>query len=119
MTDTTTSHVEHDTGHGEAPGVTEHGHPSDGQYVVVALVLGAVTGIEVAVYYISAIPKHLLTTMLIVMSGVKFTAVVLWFIHLKFDSRVFRRLFATGLVLAFAVFLIVLTTMHFYSPSRR
>jgi hypothetical protein len=30
----------------------------------------------------------------------------------------FRRLFATGLALAFAVFLIFLTTLHFYSPSR-
>src|SRR5439155_2349328 len=116
---TETTHVEHEASHGEAPGVTAHGHPSDGQYVIVALVLGAVTGIEVAVYYISAIPKHLLTTMLIVMSGVKFTAVVLWFMHLKFDNRMFRRLFVTGLVLALAVFLVFLSSLHFYAPSRR
>jgi cytochrome c oxidase subunit 4 len=116
MTDTTTTHhVEApDQPHDESP----HPHPSDRQYIIVALVLGAITSIEVAIYYITAIPKHLLSVMLIAMSAVKFTAVVLWFMHLRFDSRLFRRLFVTGLVLAFAVMLIFLSSLHFYSPSR-
>ncbi|MCU1463322.1 MAG: cytochrome oxidase subunit [Acidimicrobiales bacterium] len=112
MTDTATSHEVEPHTH------DERAHPSDAQYVAVALVLGAITAVEVGVYYITAIPKHLLTTMLIVMSAVKFSAVVLWFMHLRFDSRLFRRLFVTGLVLAFAVFLIFLSSLHFYSPSR-
>jgi cytochrome c oxidase subunit 4 len=100
------------------PGVTPHGHPTEGQYVIVALVLAVVTACEVAVYYITAIPKHALTAMLLIMSAIKFSLVVLWFMHLRFDSRIFRRLFVTGLVLAVAVVLIYLTTLHFYTPDR-
>jgi cytochrome c oxidase subunit 4 len=81
-------------------------------------VLAVVTACEVAVYYITAIPKHALTAMLLIMSAIKFSLVVLWFMHLRFDSRIFRRLFVTGLVLAVAVVLIYLTTLHFYTPDR-
>ena len=92
-------------------------HPTEKQYVVVALVLAAVTAVEVAVYY-TAIPKHLMTGMFLVMSAIKFSVVVLWFMHLRFDSRVFRRLFVTGLLLAIGVFVIYLSTLHFYNPHR-
>lgn len=118
MTDTaTTEHVDPEPA-GDRHGIGVKGHPTDAQYIVVALVLASITAIEVAVYYITAIPKHTLTVMLLVMSAVKFTAVVLWFMHLRFDSRMFRRLFVTGLVLAFSVMLIFMSTLHFYSPSR-
>jgi hypothetical protein len=40
----------------------------------------------------------------------KFALVALWFMHLKFDSRLFRRLFVAGLLIALAVFAIVLGT---------
>jgi cytochrome c oxidase subunit 4 len=46
---------------------------------------------------------------------VKFGTVVLWFMHLRFDSRIFRRLFVAGLMLALFVYLVVLTTFHFWS----
>ncbi len=41
---------------------------------------------------------------------VKFALVVLWFMHLKFESRLFMRLFVTGLVLALTLFAVVLAT---------
>jgi cytochrome c oxidase subunit 4 len=41
--------------------------------------------------------------------------VVLWFMHLRFDSRLFRRLFVTGIVLALFVYTIVLTTFHVWT----
>jgi hypothetical protein len=40
---------------------------------------------------------------------------VLWFMHLRFDSRMFRRLFTTGIVLALIVYTIVLTTFHVWT----
>ncbi len=46
---------------------------------------------------------------------VKFTTVVAFFMHLRFDSRLFRRLFVLGLVLAIFVFTIVLTTFHYWT----
>ena len=96
------------------PGVTAHGHPSDLQYIVVALILAVVTGIEVAVYYVTSL-KDALVPILLVLSLIKFVMVVLWFMHLRFDSRIFRRLFVTGLILAIAVYLIVLTTFDVWS----
>jgi cytochrome c oxidase subunit 4 len=86
----------------------EH-HPGPKRYVIVALILAVVTLAEVAIYYISAL-EDVLVPLLIVFSLFKFILVALYFMHLKFDSRIFRRLFVTGIVLAFFVFTIVLLT---------
>jgi cytochrome c oxidase subunit 4 len=84
-------------------------HPSPRQYVMIALILTVITAIEVAIYYIEAI-RDLLVPFLLAFSLLKFVLVVGYFMHLKFDSRLFRRLFVTGLILALIVFGIVLTT---------
>ena len=85
-------------------------HPGPRQYVMVAVVLAVLTALEVAVYYMSALPHPLLVALLSFYAFWKFVLVVLWFMHLRFDSRIFRRLFVTGLSLAFGVYLIVLFT---------
>ena len=85
----------------------EQEHPSPSQYVKVAVVLCVITAAEVAIYYVGAL-RALLVPMLLVFSAAKFLLVVLWFMHLRFDSPVFRRLFLMGLVLTVSVFLIVL-----------
>jgi cytochrome c oxidase subunit 4 len=82
-------------------------HPGPRQYVMVALVLAIATAIEVAWYYAS-VPHPVFVALLLALSFLKFSLVVLWFMHLRFDSRIFRRLFATGLALALSVYLIVL-----------
>lgn len=82
-------------------------HPGPRQYVMVAVVLAVATAIEVAWYYAS-VPHPLFVALLLALSFMKFSLVVLWFMHLRFDSRIFRRLFATGLALALSVYLIVL-----------
>jgi cytochrome c oxidase subunit 4 len=87
------------------------------QYIKVALVLATITGIEVAVYYVSAV-RSVLVPMLLTFSIVKFALVALWFMHLRFDNRLFRRLFVTGLVLASGVYLVVLTTFHVWTRGR-
>jgi cytochrome c oxidase subunit 4 len=92
-----------------------HGHPSESQYVVVALVLAAVTAVEVAMYYITSIPDPLLIGLLCGMAVVKFALVALWFMHLRFDSPIFRRLFVTGIALAIGVYLIFLSSLHVLS----
>jgi cytochrome c oxidase subunit 4 len=91
----------------------EH-HPSPRQYVNIAIILAIVTAAEVAIYYISALEDFLIP-LLIVFSAIKFILVVSWFMHLKFDSRVFRRLFVAGLVLAFSVFAVVLMNFFWHS----
>jgi cytochrome c oxidase subunit IV len=85
----------------------EH-HPQPRQYVMIAVVLTVVTALEVGIYYMDAL-RDLLVPFLIAFAFIKFFLVVTWFMHLKFDSHLFRRLFVTGLVLALAVFGIVLS----------
>ena len=87
-------------------------HPGPRQYVAVAFVLAVITAGEVAIYYISSF-RSVLVPFLLAFSAVKFVLVVLWFMHLKFDSRIFRRLFITGFILAMIVFTIVLSIFAF------
>jgi len=110
MSDATVEEVTPETAHPPA----EHHHPSDWQYIKVALILGAITAVEVAIYYVSAL-KSVLVPILIVLSVAKFTIVAMQFMHLRFDSHLFRRFFVTGIVLAIFVYFIVLTTFHVWS----
>lgn len=82
-------------------------HPGPRQYVYVAIWLALATAIEVAWYY-ADVPHALFAALLLVLAFVKFSLVVLWFMHLRFDSRIFRRLFVAGLLLAISVYVIVL-----------
>ncbi len=83
-------------------------HPGPKQYVAVAIVLAVATALEVGLYYMN-LPHPLLATLLLFFAVIKFSLVALWFMHLRFDSLIFRRLFVTGLILAMTVYLIVLT----------
>src|SRR6266536_4248676 len=83
-------------------------HPGPKQYVVVAVILAVATALEVGLYYMN-LPHPLLATLLLFLAVIKFSLVALWFMHLRFDSLIFRRLFVTGLILAMTVYLIVLT----------
>lgn len=87
----------------------EHAHPGPAAYVKVALILAVVTAIEVAIYYFDLAPG-LLVTLLLGLSLLKFLLVALYFMHLKFDSLLFRRLFITGMLLAISVYAVVLAT---------
>src|SRR5438270_13761034 len=81
---------------------SDHAYPSEWLYIKVALILAAITAVEVAVYYISGLRKAL-PPILIALSAVKFSLVALYFMHLRHDSNVFRRLFVAGVLLAFIV----------------
>ena len=97
-----------------AEGGSHHAHPSELEYIKIAAILAMITGAEVAIYYVKAL-KIVLVPLLLVFSLIKFTMVVMWFMHLRFDSRLFRRLFVTGLGLAMFVFTAVLTTFHVWT----
>lgn len=101
------STTEHATGHSS----TEHPpHPSVGRYWQIALFLGVVTAVEVAIAYIPDLNRTILTVGLIGLGIIKFGAVVGWFMHLRFENKTMNRLFAIGLVLALGLFFIVLAT---------
>jgi len=47
--------------------------------------------------------------------AVKFSLVALFFMHLRFDSKLCRRLFVTGIILAIIVYAIALTSLHVFA----
>jgi len=85
-------------------------HPNARVYLQVGIILAVVTAIEVAVYYIDMAEGAFLGVLLS-LSGMKFVLVVLWFMHLRFDSRTLSVLFSGALALAVALFLVVLATL--------
>ena len=87
-------------------------HPSIGRYWQIALFLGIVTAVEIAIAYIPNINRGLLTTGLLVLGVVKFVSVVGWFMHLRFENKLMNRLFAIGLVLELGFFFVVLATFR-------
>jgi cytochrome c oxidase subunit IV len=87
----------------------EHGHPGPRQYVLIAVVLVILTAVEVATSYLEGnVNSNLLIVALGIMAAVKFFLVVAWYMHMKQDSHVFRRLFLTGLILASFVYGVLL-----------
>ena len=79
-----------------------HAHPSDGTYILIALVLGVVTAAEVGLYYLKS--SSAITLVLLALMALKFVIVAGYFMHLKFDSPILRRLFITGLILALFIY---------------
>jgi cytochrome c oxidase subunit 4 len=84
-----------------------HDHPSPRKYVFIAVVLSIITAVEIAASYIE-MPDGVLVTSLLVMAVVKFFLVASWFMHLKFDHPLFKRLFLTGIITSLLVFGVVL-----------
>jgi len=77
----------------------EHAHPTAGTYLRVAAVLIVLTVIEVGVFYVPVF-KPFLAPVLLLLSAVKFAIVVMFYMHLKMDSRFFTLLFGGPLLLA-------------------
>ena len=99
--------VDHDSSH-------FHDGPPDGLYLKVAAALFVLTGLEVYSSYAEWLGGAFLPVLLILM-GIKFLLVVLFFMHLKFDAKIFGRLFWAGFFLAVAVYCTALATFHFFA----
>jgi len=92
-----------------------HAHPSDWAYVKIAVVLAAITALEVFTYFETVLDWGVaLVPSLIFMMVVKFYLVATWFMHLRFDNKLFGRMFTAGLVLAVGVYLVTLTVFEFW-----
>src|SRR5688572_12680027 len=80
---------------------TEHYHPSWKEYKWVALWLTLITVAEVWAYYIPAfVASSAFVPILLIMSAVKFAIVVMFYMHLKYDHKLFRALFTGPLIIA-------------------
>ena len=93
---------------------TVHEHPSDLMYVKVALFLAALTALEVGTYFIEEASTTLLVVLLLPMMVIKFGTVIMYFMHLKYDNPIFKRVFLFGLILAVVVYFIMLTSFNYW-----
>jgi cytochrome c oxidase subunit 4 len=82
--------------------VREHAHPGVGTYLTVAAVLAIITLVEVGIFYVPAF-KPVLAPILLLLSGTKFALVVMFYMHLKSDHKLFTAIFTIPLMIALAV----------------
>ena len=80
-------------------GSHDHNHPEPITYFKVAMALVALTALEVVVFYFEWLGYAIIPVMAILSIG-KFAIVVMYYMHLKFDSRLFSGFFFGGLLLA-------------------
>jgi cytochrome c oxidase subunit 4 len=113
-----TAVAEHST---DAPAVHhddhEQHHPTLVTYIKVGAVLAVLTALEVSTYWWPDDLRKVTAALLILMMVVKFGTVAAYFMHLKFDSKVLRRVFVAGLVLAVGVYIAALSAFVFWKHS--
>ena len=85
-----------------------HEHPTWREYKWVALILTLITIVEVWVYYTPFSKSPFFAPVLLVMSAVKFAIVVLFYMHLKYDHKLFKALFTGPLIIAMATLISLL-----------
>ena len=96
------------------PAHGDHAHgASDLQYVIIAAILAGITALEVLISYIEIGPLFL--PVLLILMAIKFVTVVSFFMHLKFDNKIFTWMFYSGLFLAIGVYVAALATFHFFT----
>ncbi|HUF66385.1 MAG TPA: cytochrome C oxidase subunit IV family protein [Gemmatimonadaceae bacterium] len=80
---------------------TEKPHPTWSTYWKVAVILTVITIVEVWAYYIPAwVESRTFVPSLLIMSAAKFAIVVMFYMHLRYDHKLFRALFTGPLMVA-------------------
>ena len=95
----------------QAPHAVEEEHPTPKKYVEIGGILAIITAIEVAVFYVDSL-RPILVPVFLILSAVKFVLVVMFYMHLKFDSRLFTGAFVFGLLIATSIVIALMALMH-------
>ncbi|MGH2540043.1 MAG: cytochrome C oxidase subunit IV family protein [Actinomycetota bacterium] len=93
-------------------GAPHREHPSPKEYIRIGVILGVLTALEVATYYVDV--GGVLVPTLLGLAAVKFALVVMWFMHLRFDSPTYARFFLMGLAGAATLYLVVLISFGIF-----
>jgi cytochrome c oxidase subunit 4 len=91
--------------------MTERAHPSPRVYWVIALVLAVLTAVEITIPQVSAF-DGVKVPALLSLGAIKFGAVIGFFMHLRFDRKLYRNVFFIGVLGALLIFVIVLLTFE-------
>lgn len=92
-----------------------HQHSHLKTYIIVAVALGLITGLEVYALYLN-VSSGIIFTLLYGLSALKFGLVVAMFMHLKYDNKALTAIFFSGMVLAFGTMLALVALLG-YQPS--
>ena len=90
------------------------GHPTPLTYFKVAMILVAITAVEVGVFYIEAVGKGIIPV-LVVLSTAKFAIVAMFYMHLRYDARLFSVFFVGGVLLSVTVVSALLVLFKVFS----
>ncbi len=93
-----------------------HAHPGASVYVTVAVILTILTAMEVTVFYVPAV-RPVLVPVLLLLSGAKFVLVVMFYMHLRFDSWPYTAIFVCQLFIASAVIMLLHALFSYYFGS--
>ena len=90
-----------------------HHHPGWSTYWKVALILTLITVAEVWAYYVpSFVASRAFVPSLLAMSALKFAIVVMFYMHLKYDHKLFRALFVGPLIIAAGTLMALMFLFH-------
>lgn len=85
-------------------------HPGTSLYLIVAAFLALLTAMEVTVFYLRAV-RPVLVPVLLILSGAKFVLVVMFYMHLRYDSRTLSAILTFALLIAAIVIVSLLLLM--------
>ena len=94
-------------------GAVHTGHPTPRTYFIVAMILSGITAVEVAVFYVTWL-GHGIIPVLAILSTVKFAMVAMFYMHLRYDARIFSTFFVGGIALALAVVFSLIGLFRFF-----
>jgi cytochrome c oxidase subunit 4 len=100
-------------GHGESKAHIPGAHKPAAFYIRIAVILAFITALETSTYWLDF--GKFMVPMLLILMSIKFFMVVSYFMHLRFDNRLFSFLFYAGLFLAIGVYVAALATFEFFS----
>jgi caa(3)-type oxidase subunit IV len=90
----------------------EHAHPTAGTYIKIAIILFALTALEVAAYEVArrgtpaglaAIVAPTIIPILVILSAAKFALVAMFYMHLKQDGPLLSGIFVFPIILAIGI----------------
>ncbi len=95
----------------------ESHHPGPPTYAKVAAFLVILTAFEVGIYYVRGLGLAM-TPILLALAASKFSLVALFYMHLKFDSPIFARLFVFGIAIAATILVALLALFAYHTVVR-
>ena len=97
------------------PHAEAHAHPGPKTYAIIAAILCVITAVEYGIFSAESL-RSILVPVLVVLSTIKFSLVVMFYMHLKFDHAIFTRILLAGILVGFVVMLWLFSLYTYSHP---